>query len=219
MGEFFKGFGRGILYIFVLPFLIVVLALYGIYGILAFLVLSVRSIFLFFTGRSLQDDLPEDIKAKEILEGPKVASETLNAAASAPKEETETFNVYQPTVDPFSTKASTTDPYKAPTVEDGLFGKKEEVQEPISVEEPVEVEKEIQTAEIAHEDIQKEIAKQEQPRTIFEDKNIKTPVTEIKTSNDNVYKPLGEDDFNMDEISKDDDLDDSIDSGVSFDDF
>ena len=126
-------------------------------------------------------------------------------------------------MDPFSTKASTTDPYNAPTVEEGLFGKKEEakpeVKEPVHAEEVIEPEKEIHTAEIAQEDVQKELENQELPRSIFEDKNVQTPVAEIKTSNDNVYKPLGEDDFSMDEIAKDDEIDDTLDSGVSFDDF
>lgn len=218
MGDFLKGFGKGILYIFVLPFLIVVLALYGIYGLIAFIVLFFRSIFLFFSGRSLQDDLPEDIRAKEILEGPKVASETLNATPTQEKE-SEPFSVYQPSIDPFSTKASTTDPYHAPTVEEGLFGKKEEKSEPVHAEEVIEdSSNEIHTAEIAHDDVQKKL-EEEKPRSIFEDKNIETPVQEIKTSNEDVYKPLGEDDFDMNEIAKDDEIDDSLDSGVSFDDF
>ena len=223
MGDFLKGFGKGILYIFVLPFLIVILALYGAYGLIAFIVLFFRSIILFFSGRSLQDDLPEDIKAKEILEGPKVASETLNATP-APEKEPEPFSVYQPSVDPFSTKASTTDPYRAPTVEEGLFGKKEEKvepkAEPVHAEEVIdESSKEIHTAEIAQEDIQTKLDEIEKPRSIFEDKNVETPVQEIKTSNEDVYKPLGEDDFDMNEIAKDDEIDDSLDSGVSFDDF
>lgn len=214
MAEFFKGFGKGILYIFVLPFLLVVLALYSIYGLCAFVVLFVRSIFLFFSGRSLQDDLPEDIKAREIIEGPKVATETLNATP-APEKEPEPFHVYQPTIDPFSTKAATTDPYKAATVEEAAFGRKVE---PIEESETIEEEhiEEIHTAEICEEAIQDKL---ENTVPEINEENINKPVEEIMTSNSDVYKPLGEDDFSMDEISKDDDIDDSLDSGVSFDDF
>ncbi len=67
MGNFFKSFGKGILYVLVLPVLLVVLVLYAIEAIIVFLIMSIKGLVLFFTGRSLFDDLPEDKKAKEIL--------------------------------------------------------------------------------------------------------------------------------------------------------
>ena len=68
MTSLLKSFGKGLLYIFVLPILVVVLAVYAVIGVGMFIYIGLKGLFLFFTGRNLQD-LPEDIKAKEILEG------------------------------------------------------------------------------------------------------------------------------------------------------
>lgn len=76
MVNLLKSFGKGILYIIGLPFFILILLLYAIYGIFLFLYMIVKAIVLFFTGRSLFEDLPEDRKAKEILHPtPKVTEE------------------------------------------------------------------------------------------------------------------------------------------------
>ena len=67
MVNFFKSFGRGILYVLVLPILLVVLAIYAVVSFCIFLFMCVKWLVLFFTGRSLFDDLPEDKQAKAIL--------------------------------------------------------------------------------------------------------------------------------------------------------
>ena len=67
MTEFFKKLGQGLLYTLVLPVLIVVLAGYSVYGIIIFLIMLVKSIILFFKGKSINSDLPEDIEAKRRL--------------------------------------------------------------------------------------------------------------------------------------------------------
>ena len=67
MGSILKKFGQGILYILVLPLFILALALFGVYGVFLFLVLMVKSIILFFQGKKLQGDLPEDIEARRRL--------------------------------------------------------------------------------------------------------------------------------------------------------
>ena len=67
MVNLLKSFGKGILYVIGLPFFLLALLLYGIYGIFLFLFMLLKGIILFFTGRSLFEDLPEDRKAKEIL--------------------------------------------------------------------------------------------------------------------------------------------------------
>ena len=67
MVNFLKNFGKGILYILVLPFLVVALAIYAVVGIFVFIFLAIKGLFLFFTGRSLYDDLPEDKEAKKRL--------------------------------------------------------------------------------------------------------------------------------------------------------
>lgn len=67
MLNFFKNFGRGILYILVLPLLLVALAVYAVVALFVFIFLAFKGLFLFFTGRSLYEDLPEDIEAKKRL--------------------------------------------------------------------------------------------------------------------------------------------------------
>ncbi len=100
MGNFFKSFGKGVLYLLVLPFMLVVLAIYAVVGLFVFIILGFKSIILFFTGRSLYDDLPEDKKAKEILASlaaPR-AEATLASQSSAPSVATESpQNVSQDT--------------------------------------------------------------------------------------------------------------------------
>ena len=64
-----KSVGKGILYIIGLPFFLIVLALVAVSGIFVLIFMFIKSIFLFFTGRSLDDELPEDRKAREIREG------------------------------------------------------------------------------------------------------------------------------------------------------
>ena len=67
MLNFFKSFGKGILYVLVLPFLLVGLAIYGVVAIFVFIFLAIKGLVLFFTGRSLFEDLPEDKEAKRRL--------------------------------------------------------------------------------------------------------------------------------------------------------
>ena len=69
MANFFKSFGKGVLYVLCLPLLVVVLAIYAVVGIGMFIYLAVKGLILFFTGRSLYEDLPEDKEAKKRLDG------------------------------------------------------------------------------------------------------------------------------------------------------
>ena len=64
-----KNIGKGILYIIGLPFFLLVLLGTAVVGLIMIIFMFLKSIILFFTGRSLDDDLPEDIKAKAIKEG------------------------------------------------------------------------------------------------------------------------------------------------------
>lgn len=68
MASLLKSFGKGCLYILVLPVLLVILAVYAVLGVGMFIFVSIKGIILFFTGRSF-GELPEDIKARAILEG------------------------------------------------------------------------------------------------------------------------------------------------------
>jgi len=68
MATLLKSFGKGCLYILVLPALLVILAFYAVFGVLMFIYVGIKGVYLFFTGRSFSE-LPEDVKARAILEG------------------------------------------------------------------------------------------------------------------------------------------------------
>ena len=68
MANFFKGFGKGLLYVLLFPFIIVGIVLYAVFGLFVFVFQFFKLIYLFFTGRTLFSDLEEDIAAKAILE-------------------------------------------------------------------------------------------------------------------------------------------------------
>ncbi len=63
-----KNVGKGILYIIGLPFFLLILVLTGVAGIFVLIFMFFKSLILFFTGRSLDDELPEDKKARLIKE-------------------------------------------------------------------------------------------------------------------------------------------------------
>ncbi|HAV19806.1 MAG TPA: hypothetical protein DCX17_02125 [Firmicutes bacterium] len=67
MIQFFKIILSGLLYIVISPFIAVVLALFLVYGLLIFVFLTLKSVVLFFSGRTIFSDYPEDIAAKKIL--------------------------------------------------------------------------------------------------------------------------------------------------------
>lgn len=95
MVNLLKGFGKGILYIIGLPFFLLFLLLYAIYGIFLFFFMVFKAIILFFTGRSLFQDLPEDRKAKEILhptQKPQLQPEPTVAPQPAPAQQSEPTN-------------------------------------------------------------------------------------------------------------------------------
>ena len=67
MKGFFQSIGRGILY-FLTPFAwIIGMAVGGVVALVVFFIYVIYLIILFFTGRNLFKDLPEDEKAKAIL--------------------------------------------------------------------------------------------------------------------------------------------------------
>ena len=78
MANFFKGFGKGLLYVLLFPFILVGIVLYAVFGLFVFVFQFFKLIYLFFTGRTLFSDFEEDIAAKAILEkeqNPTVESE------------------------------------------------------------------------------------------------------------------------------------------------
>ena len=124
MGNFFKNFGKGVLYILVLPLLIVGLAVYGVAAVFVFLFLAVKSLILFFTGRSLYEDLPEDIEAKKRL---KIYSESAGGTTVI---STEPIYGENPDV-------QTTDPFYVPEYLKGTPEQEQPVEETQVQEEPV----------------------------------------------------------------------------------
>jgi hypothetical protein len=76
MIQFFKIILQGLLYIVISPFIVAILALFLVYGLIVFVLLFLKSIVLFFTGRTIFSDYPEDIAAKKILGQIKVATPT-----------------------------------------------------------------------------------------------------------------------------------------------
>lgn len=68
VASFFKSIGRGIVYFFTVPVFIIALVIYAIICFFGFLILMIKSIILFFRGKPLDYDLPEDIEAKKRLE-------------------------------------------------------------------------------------------------------------------------------------------------------
>lgn len=98
MGNFFKRFGKGILYVIVCPLAIAALAIAAVIGIFIFFYTFLKSIFFFFTGRSLKDDLPEDIEAKARLQGNSKEDEdntfNIEPEPEIKEEPTQTISVY-----------------------------------------------------------------------------------------------------------------------------
>ena len=129
MINFFKNFGKGILYVLVLPFLLVGMALYGVVAFFVFLFLCVKGLVLFFSGRSLYEDLPEDVEAKKRLAA-------VNNPTPAPAASGEATVV---NATPIITSTTSADPFYVPEYlkEEGAV---EEVKETPVIEEQFEEE-------------------------------------------------------------------------------
>ena len=67
MGAIFKGIGKGLLNIVLIPAFLVGLAISAIAGIGIFVWELIKQLGRFFTGKPLSTDLPEDEKAKEMI--------------------------------------------------------------------------------------------------------------------------------------------------------
>ena len=67
MGAIFKGIGKGLLNIVLIPAFLVGLAFSAFAGIGVFVLELAKQLGRFFTGKPLSCDLPEDAKAKEMI--------------------------------------------------------------------------------------------------------------------------------------------------------
>lgn len=121
-----KNVGKGILYIIGLPFFLIVLAGTAVFGLFLLVFMFFKSIVLFFTGRSLDDDLPEDIRVKEIKTGRSSSTPIMNSQESNE----------EPLVQPYV--APTTGPS---SIEEAVFGHptfdSPVQEEPAPAEEPI----------------------------------------------------------------------------------
>ena len=75
MASVFKNIAKGLLYVLLFPFGLIAIALYAVFGIFVFFFQFIRLIVLFFSGRKLTSDLPEDIEARRIIEANKPKEE------------------------------------------------------------------------------------------------------------------------------------------------
>ena len=69
MISFIKGILKGLVYVVFLPFGLLAICLYAIFGVFVFIYRLIKLAILFFTGRNLKNELPEDEEVKKILEG------------------------------------------------------------------------------------------------------------------------------------------------------
>lgn len=99
MSSFFKTFGKGILYVIFLPFILLLLAIYALLGVFVLITLFIKNIILFFRGKSIFTPLEEDVQADRILHKSKdiqqkmLSSQIENNQASVTTNTT-TNNVY-----------------------------------------------------------------------------------------------------------------------------
>ena len=155
-----KNVGKGILYIIGLPFFLLILVLTGVAGIFVLIFMFFKSIILFFTGRSLDDELPEDRKARQIKEG------RPGTIINAPKEEP-VVNTYVPEPEP----------QQANTIEEAVFGPQvETMPKPEPKPQPKPVEEERSSDEIFDSILGTTSAPKEEPE--FRTVDIETPKTE-----------------------------------------
>ena len=94
MSGFFKSFGRGILYVIFLPFILLCLALYSVVGIIILFLFSIKSIVLFFKAKTIFSPLEEDEQAALILHKTKDIQQKIisNQTSEKTVNETKTTN-------------------------------------------------------------------------------------------------------------------------------
>jgi len=82
MNKIFSSLGKGIIYICTLPITLAILAIYSFIGIIMFFVVGIKGLILFFSGRNIFGDLPEDIEAKRRLNAIKMEHQAVETPAS-----------------------------------------------------------------------------------------------------------------------------------------
>ena len=67
MLKLLKVFGRGVLTTVLLPFIVLIWALYGVYCIGIFVFMFFKTTIEYFQGKTFDADLPEDLEARRLL--------------------------------------------------------------------------------------------------------------------------------------------------------
>ena len=108
MLSFFKIFGQGVLYVILLPFIVLLLALYAVYCILVFIYMAIRNIIIFFSGGTPLGDMKEDVEAKKILMARQEAPRQAAYVSSAPQPVYQQPTYQQPIEQPIPEASVTT---------------------------------------------------------------------------------------------------------------
>ena len=68
MADFFKTLLKGVIYVVLLPFILLGWVLAAVYCVFVFIYTAIKNMIIFFAGGNPMGDLPEDVKAKKILQ-------------------------------------------------------------------------------------------------------------------------------------------------------
>ena len=208
MVSFFKNFGKGVLYVLVLPALLAGLAIYAVVALFVFIYLAIKGLILFFTGRSLYEDLPEDVEAKRILNRSKGIIE------DEVKEKKEEQPLVQEVNDEVEEEPNDSDPFYVPEY---LKQHQEETQEPL-VEESKE---EPQPVAIEEPEEENSIDPYEALRQQVDSQSIEIQKDEEKAEEAPIFPSKSSQNSNILHINEIDDMDDSDEdssgSGINID--
>ena len=105
MISFLKSIVKGLFYVLFFPIGLLAILLYAVFGVFVFIYRLIKLTILFFTGRNLKNELPEDEEVKKILES--------NNSTEEEKAHENVFNVYPSDNDMYKTNE-----YVSPTFED-----------------------------------------------------------------------------------------------------
>jgi hypothetical protein len=100
MLDFLKRVGIGLLVVVAIPFAIVLLALFAVIALFVFIFMLFKALVLFFSGRSVFDDLAEDTEAKHRLGTLVDATDEVSEKEEKPAEEKAEEPVAKPTPEP-----------------------------------------------------------------------------------------------------------------------
>lgn len=96
MLKLLKVFGRGVLVTVLLPFIVLIWALYGIYCIGLFIFMFFKTTIEYFQGKTFDATLPEDLEARRLLLEQEQKQEQAKDALSMMYQQAMTQTIYPP---------------------------------------------------------------------------------------------------------------------------